>query len=456
MKNKQPRRGRSRFLRGLNTATALGVLAIVQTALLLLLLFNLLKSPDRVTGVANSNEPMTLSFAVPPLEQDNWQPLIDEFELQNPDIRLEVVPGSNVTDALKATYTTEFKNAEAKQANASYDLIYTDVVWVAEFAKAGWLKELPSDLLTQAQLDLFLPGEVEAGQYDGKLYRMPFRTDVGLLYYRKDLLKEAGYDPPETFDELFTASRFLQKDQQIEWGFVWQGEQYEGLVATFFEILQGFGGFWVDSSRAVGLDQPEAIAAAEFLQRTITEKISSEDVITFKESDSTRQFLDKQAAFLRNWSNVWTQLESNPHESDPLLKSQVGILPTVHAPGVIGRACRGGWGFAIANRSRYPEAALRAIQFFASEASQRQFVLQDSYVPTIKKLFDDPEIVKRYPYFPELVDIIKNSASRPAIPEYEKISDILQNYLSKMLRKKLTAEEAMTTAAQETRVALKG
>jgi multiple sugar transport system substrate-binding protein len=419
--------------------TMLGLLAIAQAAILLLLLFSLLRPPS-----------VTLSFAVPPLEKDNWQALIDKFESQNSDIRLKVVPGSDVTDALKAAYTTEFKNAEAKQANASYDLIYTDVVWVPEFAKAGWLRELPLDRFPQEQLDLFLPGEVEAGRYNGKLYRMPFRTDVGLLYYRKDLLKDAGYDPPNTFDELLAASRTLQNTQQVKWGFIWQGQQYEGLVATFFEVLQGFGGFWIDSSRTVGLDQPEAIAAAQFLQRTITEKISPEDVITFKELDSVQPFLQKQAAFLRNWSNVWTQLET-----DPLLQKEVGILPTVHAPGMIGRACRGGWGFAVAQRSRYPEAAFRAIQFFASEIAQRQFILQDSYVPTIEKLFSDPKIVERYPYFPKLLGIIKNSASRPAIPEYEQISGVLQDYLSKMLRQQLTPEEAMAAAAKETRAILK-
>jgi len=62
MKNKQPRRGRSRFLRWLNVPTALGLLAIAQTAILLLLLFTLLKSPDRITEVANSNEPTALSI----------------------------------------------------------------------------------------------------------------------------------------------------------------------------------------------------------------------------------------------------------------------------------------------------------------------------------------------------------------------------------------------------------
>ena len=433
--------------------TVLGLLAIAQAVILLLLLLTLLKSPLMVTEIPKPNAPVTLSFAVPLLEMDNWQPLVDEFESQNPDIRLKVVSGSDLTGELKATYTTVFKNADAKQDSASFDLIYTDVVWVAEFAKAGWLKELPIDRFPQNQLDAFLPNEVESGRYKGKLYRLPFRTDVGLLYYRKDLLKEAGYDPPNTFpttfEELLAASRYLQTHQRVNWGFIWQGQKYEGLVATFFEVLQGFGGFWINSSQAVGLDQPQAIAAAQFLRRTIAEGISPEDVTAFREIDSVEPFRQKQAAFLRNWSNAWTQLKPGP-----LLQSQVGILPMVHAPGMIGRACRGGWGFAIASRSRYPEAAFRAIQFFASEVAQRQFVLRDSYVPTIEKLFNDSEIVKRYPYFPELISIIKNSASRPSIPEYEKVSGILQNYLSKMLRGQLSSETAMQAAARETRALL--
>jgi multiple sugar transport system substrate-binding protein len=368
---------RSRGLKWFNQPRALLLLAIVQTIILLLLLFNLLNPQGIVSKVAISNLPVTLSFAVPPLEKDNWQPLIDEFESQNPDIHVKVVPGSDVTDELKAAYTTEFKNADVKQSTASYDLIYTDIVWVAEFAEAGWLKELPGDRFSQEQLDLFLPDEVEAGRYQGKLYRLPFRTDVGLLYYRKDLLKEAGYDPsqtvPTTFDELLAISRSLQARQQANWGFVWQGQHYEGLAAMFFEVLQGFGGFWLDSSRAVGIDRPEAIAAAEFLHRTISEKISPEEVTTFGELESLKFFQQKEAAFLRNWSNAWTQLEP-----DPLFKDQIGILPMVHVPGVTPRACRGGWGFAIANRSRYPDAAVRAIQFFVSEAAQRQFILQAS------------------------------------------------------------------------------
>ena len=435
MKDKPPRTRRSQFLRWLSAPSVLGLLAIAQAILLVLLLLNLLRSP-----VTIAEAPVTLSFAVPPLEvqRNNWKALIQDFQSKNPDIHIKVVPGSDVTDALKATYTTEFKNAEAKQTYASYDLIYTDIVWVAEFASAGWLKELPS--IPQTELDLFLPKEIEAGRYQGKLYRLPFRADVGLLYYRKDLLDAGGYDPPRSYAELLRTAQALQSQKRVKWGSVWQGERYEGLVANFSEVLQGFGGFWIKTdSREVGLDQPEAIAAAQFLLDTLTKGISPKDVITFKEQDAFEFFKQKQTGFLRNWSYAWTLLTP-----ESFSQNQVGVVPMIGA-------CRGGWGFAIAQRSQYPEAAFRAIQFFTSEAAQRKFILRDSYVPTIKTLFNDPEIVQRYPYFPALIAAFEDFALRPAIPEYEQVSSLLQKYLSKILRSQLSPETAMQQAAEETR-----
>lgn len=429
----------------------LGLLAIAQGGILILLLLNLLKSPVPIAEAPSpdspgSKTPVTLSFAVPPLEYDhhNWQPLIDTFEAQNPDINIEVVSGGDTTDntdALKGAYTTEFKNAEAKQTYTSYDLIYTDIVWVAKFASAGWLKDLSA--IPQQNLDLFLPKEVEAGRYQGKLYRLPFRADVGLLYYRKDLLEAAGYQPPRSFPELLTTAQALQGQKRIKWGLVWQGDRYEGLIANFVEVLQGYGGFWIRSNPLeVGLDQPEAIAAAEFLLKTIVEGVSPPDVTNFKELEATDLFKQGEVSFLRNWSYAWTQLESMARS-----QNQVGVHPMIGA-------CRGGWGFAIAKRSKYPNEALRAIQFFASEAAQRQFVLQESYVPTIETLFTDPEIVQRYPYFPALINAFKDSALRPAIPEYEQVSAVLQDHLSKMLRGQLSPEAAMKAAAEQTRQSL--
>lgn len=441
MTNKQPRTRRPRFLQRLNTPLMLVLLAIAQGCILILLLLNLLKSPTPIAEAPSPDSPVTLSFAVPPPEfaHHYWDPLIAMFEAENPDIKIKVV-SSDVDDTgvLQGAYTTEFKNAEAKQTYTSYDLIYTDIVWVAKFAKAGWLRELS---IPQPQLDLFLPQEVEAGRYQGKLYRLPIRSDVGVLYYRKDLLKAAGYDPPRRFPELLTKAQALQQQKRVEWGFVWQGDHYEGLIANFVEVLQDYGGFWIRSNPLeVGLDRPEAIAAAQFLLNTITKRVSPRDVTNFKELDAIDLFKKGEAGFLRNWPYAWTELE----KPGALSQRQVGVLP-------LRGACRGGWGFAIAQRAKYPNEALRAIQFFASEAAQRKFVLQASYVPTLKTLFTDPQIVQQYPFFPELINALEKSTLRPAIPEYEQVSKVLQDQLSKMLREQLSPEAAMKAAADQTR-----
>jgi len=79
-----------------------------------------------------------------------------------------------------------------------------------------------------------MPAALAAGKYEGRLYRVPMRTDVGLLHFRRDLLRRAGRAPPETFEQLVGAARALQSPPTV-WGFVWQGKQYEGLICNDIE-----------------------------------------------------------------------------------------------------------------------------------------------------------------------------------------------------------------------------
>ena len=63
----------------------------------------------------------------------------------------------------------------------------------------------------QTKLSNILRGDISGGMYQDKLYRIPFRSDAGMLYYRQDLLTQAGYEPPETFSDLITISQDLQQ-----------------------------------------------------------------------------------------------------------------------------------------------------------------------------------------------------------------------------------------------------
>ena len=130
---------------------------------------------------------------------------MEEFNQNNPDVRLELVEGPNATNQLEDLYTSSFL-----LGNSPYDLVLMDIVWVPKFAAAGWLMPL-DDRISAPELAEFLRGDVNGGRYQGKLYRMPFRSDAGMLYYRKDLLEQAGYEPPETYAQLIDISKDLQQ-----------------------------------------------------------------------------------------------------------------------------------------------------------------------------------------------------------------------------------------------------
>lgn len=104
--------------------------------------------------------------------------------------------------------------AELQTNNPRYDIVYTDTVWLAQFAARDFLLDL-SERISAEELNKFLPETIEVGSYKGKLYRLPLRSDVGVLYYRRDLLDGAGFLLPETFNELKEISENLQSKNVV-------------------------------------------------------------------------------------------------------------------------------------------------------------------------------------------------------------------------------------------------
>ncbi len=391
-----------------------------------------------------AQQPVTLKILMRADEAAQWQPLTHKFNQQHPDINLQVVEAPSDSDQVEGLYTASFL-----LGNSPYDLVYMDIVWTPKFAAAGWLEDL-SDRLSEAERAEYLAGDIQGGIYQGELYRIPFRSDAGMLYYRQDLLEEAGYQPPETFSELIQISQELQQQGLADWGYVWQGKQYEGLAAMFVEILKGSGAFWVDpKTLEVGLDRPEAIEAVEFLRTTIDKGISPPGVTTYAEDETRRLFQNGKTVFLRNWPYVYGSALQSP------IAGKYSIKPMVHQVGKDSGACLGGWGLGIAKSSKHKEAAWQVIEFFSSENSQREYVLNTGYVPSREALFNNPKIVAKYPHYPRLLSVVKSAALRPPIAQYAQASDILQRYLSSALTQKMSPEQAMQAAANETRLLLK-
>ncbi len=373
------------------------------------------------------------------------QGLIQDFEAKNPGIRINLIEGPNAVNLVEDLYTSAFLLGDSP-----YDLVNMDVVWTPKFAAAGWLLDLTKKIAPE-ELAAFSAKDVEAGRYQDKLYRIPIRSDLGILYYREDLLKAAKLPPPATFADLVKISLSLKQDKKANWGYLWQGRQYEGLVAMFLEVLQGFGGYWVNPSMDVGLDSAETLQAIAFLKDTIKEGISPPGVTTYQEEETRRLFESGQAVFLRSWPYAWP-LANQPGSA---IKGKIAIKPMVSTLGNSSGACLGGWGLGIAKSSPHPQEAWKVIQYFTSEEVQRRLIMNAGYVPSRRSLFTDPQIVAKYPHYPQLLKISQSAVLRPPIAQYAQASDILQRYLSAALTDSLTSEQAMKAAASETRLLLK-
>lgn len=391
---------------------------------------------------ALTQQPVVLTMLMQSQDIVNWKPFVKEFEQKNPGIRINLIEGPSDTNLIENLYTSAFLLGESP-----YDIINMDIVWVPKFAAAGWVRDL-TDRIPPEQLSKFIQGNVEGGRYRGKLYRIPHASDAGMLYYRKDILEQAGIPAPKTFEEMVKISQNLQKQGKATWGYLWQGKQYEGVSAMFVEVLSGFGGFWANPQTfEVGLDKPEAIKAVEFLKNTIASGISPPGVTTYGEEETRLLFQNGKALFLRNWPYVWKL--ANTEESN--VKGKIAIEPMLSSIGKTGGSCLGGWGWGIAKTSKHPEQAWKAIKYLTSEETQRKFILETGLVPSYKSLFTNKEIVAKYPHYPQLLKVVERPALRPPLAQYAQASDILQRYLSSAFTGRMSAEQAMKAAASETR-----
>ena len=392
-----------------------------------------------------AQQPVVLTMLMQGQDIANWTPFVREFETKNPGIRVQFIEGPFDTNLIENLYTSAFLLGQSP-----YDVINMDIVWVPKFAAAGWVIDL-TDRVSKEQVSKWVSGNVEGGRYQGRLYRIPHASDAGVLYYRTDFLKEAGVQPPETFEQMIKISQQLQKQGKAPWGYLWQGRQYEGVSAMFVEVLEGFGGFWVNPQTLdVGLDQPQAIKAVEFLRSTINNGISPPGVTTYGEEEPRFLFQSGGSVFLRNWPYVWRLA----NQEGSKVQGKIAIKPMLHAAGNIGGSCLGGWGWGISKVSSHKEEAWRLIEYLTTEETQRKFILSTGLIPSYKSLFTDPEIVAKYPHYPQLLEVVQRPALRPPIAQYAQASDILQRYLSAAFTGRMTAQQAMKGAASETRTLL--
>ena len=382
-----------------------------------------------------------------------WDDAIAQFMKAHPHISVvrELAPHSST--AYHDLLTQKLKNRDA-----TVDVFFMDVIWVPEFAAAGWARSL-DDRFSPAMRDQFLPATVGVGRYGAHLYGIPSRIDAGLLYYRQDLLRKYGFAVPTTWEELARqADHIVAGEQQATptlRGYSAPFNQYEGLVCHMLEFIEGNGGalLTADASKST-LATPQALAAVQFVRDRIIGRLASRAALTYQEPESLSVFLQGHAVFHRNWPYAW-ELANNPTRST--IAGKVGVAALPGFAGGRQAATLGGWLYGISAYSHHPDEAWALIEFLSSHAIQRKFAQEAGIAPSRQALFADAALLRTMPQLRNHFSVLQSAIARPRSPVYPALSHLLQRYFSRAVAIDgidLAQEAAMTDARIDALLAL--
>jgi multiple sugar transport system substrate-binding protein len=333
---------------------------------------------------------------------------------------------------------------EFQAGGGDIDIIGGDVIWPAQFAANGYILDL-SDRFTDA--DAFLPGPIQSNTYDGKIWGVPWYTDAGLLYYRRDLLEQSGFsEPPKTWDELKEMGLKASQDAGTEMGFAFQGAEYEGGVCNGLEYIRTHGGEVLDPNdpSKVIIDSPGSVAGLETYHSMIADGVSTRAVLQYQEDPSYGAFIRGDAVFLRNWPYVYAVL-SDPELSD-IKPEQVGVAPIPVSGGNRSYSTLGGWNFFINATSDKQEEAWEFIKWMTTPEQLKVNALEGSRLPVRRSMYEDQEILNNVPVAKLGKEaIIDNATPRPVSPYYSDISLELAEQFNGALAGEVSPEQAAKT-----------
>jgi trehalose/maltose transport system substrate-binding protein len=328
--------------------------------------------------------------------------------------------------------------------SSDLDVINVDVVW------PGMIKDHLLDLkpYSKGVEKEHFPSIVANNTADGRLIAMPWFTDAGLLYYRKDLLEKHGEKAPTTWEELAATAKKIQDAERKAGnadmqGFVFQAKAYEGLTCDAVEWLWSYGGGnIVDDKGNITVNNPKAAKALNTAASWIG-TIAPTGVLNYGEEDARGVFQSGNAVFMRNWPYAWSL--GNGKDSKIAGKIGVSALPKGGADGK-NAATLGGWQLAVSKYSKHPKEAADLVMYMTSKEIQKERAIKGSYNPTIPALYQDKDVLAAAPFFGDLYNVFTSAVPRPATAtglKYNEVSAAFWNATHDVLSGKEKAETSL-------------
>ncbi|MEJ2357744.1 MAG: ABC transporter substrate-binding protein [Deinococcales bacterium] len=313
-----------------------------------------------------------------------------------------------------------------------------------------------SKYFSKSDLANYIPAYVKNDQFQGKQIAVPWFADAGVLYYRTDLLKKYGYsNPPQTWDELTKMAQKIQAGERAAgndkfWGYVWQGNSYEGLTCDALEWVYSYGGGTiVDAQGNITIDNAKAAQAINMAKSWVG-TISPPGVLSYQEEDARGVWQAGNAAFMRNWPYAYAlgQGDKSPIKG----KFNITVLPKASTADGQHAATLGGWQLAVSRFSKHPAEAADLVKYLTSKQVEIERAVQGSYEPSWPSLYTNPQVTAKYPFFARLQPVFENAVARPSTAtrdKYNQVSSAFWTAVHNVLAGQAQANQALAGLAQQ-------
>jgi len=337
--------------------------------------------------------------------------MIDKFNSSQDQYAINWVQFTNDSGQMHDQLITSMSSGSSE-----YVVISMDVVWAGEFAAAGYIDAIDMPM-SDAGLtkDMFNSGSMAAGFYNGKQYTLPFFPDLGLLYYRSDIVSSDDANKlvsgNYTYDDLAAMAAKYKGQGGTDTGFVYQSKQYEGLVCNATEFTKSF------QDINGGLTEMKKFTDSDFVPA---------DILNYDEGATHTSFNNGKSVFARNWPYEYGMILAG---DQTVQKEQVGVAPLPNGGSV------GGWLLGMNKNSANKDGAWAFMQFVAGKDGQTILSTTGGHVPGLNALLDDAAVKAANPMlsFDGFKKAVSTTISRPVSSTYTKTSDTIQINVSKYL-----------------------
>lgn len=346
-----------------------------------------------------------ITFAMGSNDAGKLTPIIEAWNADHPDEEVTLVELPQEANGQRDTLVQSLQ-----AQSGDYDVMALDVTWTAEFAAQGWLQPLDGDL--KLDTSNLLPATVDSATYMDTLYAAPQNTNAQLMFYRTDIAHKA----PTTWDELLSYRDAADKEDLDL--LIMQLKNYEGLTVQTTQAINSWGGSVVDADgKTPTVDSDEAKAGIQTLADAYKNGDIPKGANGYTEEQTNLEFLAGNAVFAYNWPYMYDTAQS---EDTSQVKDKFDVAAIVGPDGP-GASTLGGYNNGINVYSENKATAFDFVQFILSEDNQRSFAEQ-SFPPVLASIYEDQELIDKFPYLPALKDALDNAQPRPVTPFYAAVS----------------------------------